>query len=273
MPLLHDPLLIISDLDGTLLEHHSYRWEAASPWISVLRQHGIPLILCSAKSAAEILDWQHELSLTGLPFIAENGAVIQLDARWSDSDAYPRLLTGIHHQELYAVLDKLRQKFGFKFTCFADVDEHILCELTGLTRTQASLAKLNEASETLIWRDSAEMMTAFSEQLASLGLMMLQGGRFWHVLDMQAGKDKAIHWLQQQFQQREGKTYITIGLGDSPSDALLLDSVDYAVVVKGYSRQPITLQNDTPQRVYRSQNYGPEGWKEGLDHFITTPSR
>lgn len=273
MPYLHDPLLIISDLDGTLLEHHSYRWEAASQWISVLRQHDIPLILCSAKSAAEIMEWQNELSLTGQAFIAENGAVIQLDARWSDSDDYPRLLTGIRHEELFSLLDKLRQKFGFKFTCFADVDENTLCELTGLTRKQASLAKLSEASETLIWRDSDDMMTAFCEQLASLGLMMLQGGRFWHVLDMQAGKDHAVHWLQQQYQQREGKRHITIGLGDSPSDALLLDSVDYAVVVKGYSRQPITLKNDNPQRVFRSQNYGPEGWREGLDHFITIKSR
>lgn len=268
MPSLHDPLLIISDLDGTLLEHHSYRWEAASPWINILRQHEIPLVLCSAKSASEIIDWQNEFSLTGQPFIAENGAVIQLDARWSDSEDYPRLLTGIHHEELFSILNRLREKFGFKFTCFADVDESTLCELTGLTRKQASLAKLNEASETLIWRDSDEMMTAFSDQLMMLGLVLLQGGRFWHVLDMQAGKDKALHWLQEQFRQRDGKQRITIGLGDSPSDALLLDSVDYAVIVKGYSRQTITLQNDSPQRVYRSQSYGPEGWKEGLDHFI-----
>lgn len=268
MPHLHDPLLVISDLDGTLLEHHSHRWEAASQWISVLRQHDIPLVLCSTKTAAEIMAWQDELSLTGQAFIAENGAVIQLDSRWSDNDDYPRLLTGISHEELLSVLDKLRQKYGFKFTCFADVDENTLCELTGLTRKQASLAKLSEASETLIWRDSEEMMTAFTDQLATLGLMLLQGGRFWHVLDMQAGKDKAIHWLQQQFQQREGRARITIGLGDSPSDALLLDAVDYAVIVKGYSRQAVTLQKDNPQRVYRSQHYGPEGWKEGLDHFI-----
>lgn len=269
MPHLHDPLLIVSDLDGTLLEHHSYRWEAASPWISVLRQHEIPLILCSAKSAAEIIDWQNEFSLTGQAFIAENGAVIQLDSRWSDSEAYPRLLTGMRHEELFSVLNKLRQKFGFKFTCFADVDENTLCELTGLTRKQASLARLSEASETLIWRDSDEMMAAFRDQLAMLGLMLLQGGRFWHVLDMQAGKDKALHWLQQQFLQRDGKRRITIGLGDSPGDASLLDSVDFAVIVKGYSRQPLMLKNDNPQRVYRSQHYGPEGWKDGLDHFIT----
>ncbi|TNV23038.1 mannosyl-3-phosphoglycerate phosphatase-related protein [Buttiauxella sp. B2] len=270
MPHLLDPLLIVSDLDGTLLDHHTYRWEAASPWISVLRQHEIPLILCSAKSAAEIIDWQNEFSLTGQAFIAENGAVIQLDARWSDSEEYPRLLTGMRHEELFSILEKLRQKFGFKFTCFTDVDENTLCELTGLTRKQANLARFSEASETLIWRDSDEMMTAFSDQLATLGLMLLQGGRFWHVLNMQAGKDKALHWLQQQFQQREGKTRITIGLGDSPGDAPLLDSVDFAVIVKGYSRQPLTLRKDNPQRVYRSQHYGPEGWKDGLDHFIST---
>lgn len=269
MPHLNDQLLIISDLDGTLLDSQTHRWEAACGWLGIFKQHRIPLVLCSSKSAAEIIEWQSELGLVGQPFIAENGAVIQLDERWTHNDDFPRLLTGIRHEELYSLLDNLRRLYGFKFTCFADVDENTLCEWTGVTHKQARLAKLTEASETFIWRDSEEMLSAFSGEIAKLGLMLIQGGRFWHVLDKRGGKGQALGWLYQQYQLHSGKAYVTIGLGDGPNDTSLLDNVDFAVVVKGYSRQPVILQNDHPQRVYHSTQYGPEGWTEGLNHFIT----
>lgn len=269
MPHLHDTLLIVSDLDGTLLDHNTYRWEAASGWLGVFQSKGIPLVLCSSKSAPEIIEWQRELGLVGQPFIAENGSVIQLDERWTDSDSFPRRIVGMRHEELMVLLNDLRSRYGFKFTCFADVDDATLGEWTGLTRKQAALARLREASEAFIWRDTPEMFDAFSGQIAERGLMLVQGGRFWHVSEKQADKGKALRWLYQQYQQRENRAFTTIGLGDGPNDATLLDNVDFAVVVKGYSRKPIILRNDNPERVYHSIHYGPEGWKEGLDHFIT----
>ncbi|MCT4714450.1 mannosyl-3-phosphoglycerate phosphatase-related protein [Enterobacteriaceae bacterium H18W14] len=268
MPYLHDSLLIISDLDGTLLDHNTYRWEAASGWLGVFKQRHIPLVLCSSKSAAEIMEWQKELGIPGQPFIAENGAVVQLDERWSSSDYFPRRIAGIRHDELMNWLNDLRSQYGFKFTCFADVDENTLSGWTGLTHKQATLARFREASESFIWRDTPEMFNAFAERIADLGLMLVQGGRFWHIMHAQSDKGQALRWLYEQYRQNDGKTYITIGLGDGPNDAQLLDNVDYAVVVKGYSRKPVILRNDNPERVYHSLSYGPEGWKEGLDHFI-----
>lgn len=262
-------LLIISDLDGTLLDHHTYRWDAAKEWLAELKKQAIPVVLCSSKSAAELMDWQKELGLTGRPFIAENGAVIQLDERWSHSEHYPRLLTGLRHEALMSLLDTLRSQHGFKFTCFADVNENTVSEWTGLTHKQAALARLREASEAFIWRDTQQRFTAFTEQITQQGLALIQGGRFWHVADSQCDKGQALRWLCQQYQHLEGRTFTTLGLGDGPNDAPLLDNVDYAVVVKGYSRLPVVLKNNSPARVWHSLQYGPEGWKEGLDHFLT----
>lgn len=45
----------------------------------------IPVILCSSKTASEMDDIQQELGLGGLPYIAENGAVIQPDVRWENA--------------------------------------------------------------------------------------------------------------------------------------------------------------------------------------------
>ncbi|XTZ39916.1 mannosyl-3-phosphoglycerate phosphatase-related protein [Salmonella enterica] len=272
MPSLHDPLLIFTDVEGTLCDSHTGDWHAAADWLSRLCEHQIPIILCSSKTAAEMIALQKTLGLQGLPLIAENGAVIQLDERWQDDDNFPRIITGSPHEEIAKVLSQLRHDHGWKFTTFAELDEHVLAELTGLTVAQASLARLQEASETLIWRDGDAEMADFDQALAQLGLRFVQGARFWHVLDERGGKDQAVDWLTRQFHHKTGKHYFTIGLGDGPNDAPLLDSVDYAIVVKGLNRQGVTLRDDTPERVYHTTQEGAAGWQEGLEQLLGSSS-
>lgn len=86
---IQQPLLIFTDLDGTLLDSHSYDWQPAAPWLNRLREAGVPVILCSSKTSAKMLYLQKNVGLQGLPLIAENGAVIQLDHQWQDIDGFP----------------------------------------------------------------------------------------------------------------------------------------------------------------------------------------
>lgn len=167
---IQQPLLVFSDLDGTLLDSHSYDWQPAAPWLSRLREANVPVILCSSKTSAEMLYLQKTLGLQGLPLIAENGAVIQLAEQWQDIDGFPRIISGISHGEISQVLNTLREKEHFKFTTFDDVDDATIAEWTGLSRSQAALTQLHEASVTLIWRDSDERMAQFTARLNELGL-------------------------------------------------------------------------------------------------------
>lgn len=262
------PLIIFSDLDGTLLDSHTYDWQPAAQWLLHLKQRNVPVVLCSSKTAAEMMLIQREIGLEGRAFIAENGAVIQLDTQWQDDESWPRLIMGASHADILGVLHHLRERDGFKFTAFSDVNEQTIGEWTGLNNKHATLARLQEASETLIWRDTDERMAAFSDLLKPLGLRFIQGARFWHVLDEQNGKAEAVSFLLRRMLQREGHSRLSIGLGDGPNDAPLLDTTDYAVVVKGFSRDGIHLQNDTPERVYHTRQHGPSGWSEGLAHFL-----
>ncbi|EPS2708271.1 mannosyl-3-phosphoglycerate phosphatase-related protein [Cronobacter turicensis] len=265
---LNDDLLVITDLDGTLLDSNTHEWTPAQAWLKRLIDHQVPVILSSTKTAAEIIALQDALGLSGQPFIAENGAIIQLDAHWEDNPDFPRLLNGIPHDDILAVINRLRDEHGYKLFCFSDVDEKTIAEWTGLNPKLAAMAKLLEASETVIWRDSDENLARFTASLEALGLMMIEGGRFWHVLDARGGKGQAVNWLKEQYRKREGKLRTTLGLGDGPDDASLLDNVDFAVVVKGLNRQGVTLKQDEPQRVFRTTESGPAGFREGLDHFL-----
>lgn len=268
MPGLNDTLLVFTDIDGTLLDSHTHEWQPAEVWLTRLRQHQIPVILCSSMTAAETLAIQKMVGLQGQPFIAENGAVIQLDARWEAHENAPRLINGATHDRIMTVLTPLRESEGYKFTTFSDLEVPVLVELTGFTPAQASLARLHEASETLIWRDSDAQLAKFDADLSRFGLRLVQGARYWHVIDQRGGKDQAVNWLTRQYCQVEGKEYTTLGLGDGPNDAPMLDNVDFAIVVKGFNRDGVTLRHDEPSRVYRTTQTGPAGLREGLDHLF-----
>lgn len=266
---LQEPLMVVTDLDGSLLDHHTYSWQPARQWLTRLQEHSIPLVICSSKTAAEIVPLQQELGFGGSPFISENGAVVRFgDAQSEQANQFSSQdYTAICHTLL-----RLRQHGGFKFTGFADVGEKEIAEWTGLTPTLAARAKMREASESLIWRDSREQFDLFRAKLAEEKLELIQGGRFWHVMSKGSGKGAALRWLLDRYPNlaaRTGARPITIGLGDGPNDAPMLDSVDYAVIIRGYSKNPVLLERTDTQHVFRSTVYGPEGWVEGLNHFIT----
>jgi hypothetical protein len=48
--------VVFSDLDGTLLDHETYSFDAARPGLDALKSRGIPLILASSKTRAEMQD-------------------------------------------------------------------------------------------------------------------------------------------------------------------------------------------------------------------------
>ena len=87
------PLLVFTDLDGTLLSHTSYRWDAATQALDTLRDIGAALVIASSKSAPEIIEIRAQLGWTNCPAIIENGAGI-LPPESTDTpntDTYVRL--------------------------------------------------------------------------------------------------------------------------------------------------------------------------------------
>ncbi|MBI5025340.1 MAG: HAD-IIB family hydrolase [Nitrospirae bacterium] len=68
-------LIIFTDLDGTLLDYHTYSFEKAGPAIELLKKKDIPLVICSSKTRAEIEYYRKKLG-NHHPFISENGGGI-----------------------------------------------------------------------------------------------------------------------------------------------------------------------------------------------------
>ena len=69
-------LLVVTDLDGTFLDHR-YNWDEAKPAVARLRELGLPLVLNSSKTVAEMEDLAMELGLQS-PLVAENGGLLAI---------------------------------------------------------------------------------------------------------------------------------------------------------------------------------------------------
>jgi mannosyl-3-phosphoglycerate phosphatase len=69
------PLIFFTDLNGTLLDHYRYSFDAAQEVLKKINVDKISLIFCSSKTRAEIEMWQKKLG-NHYPFISENGGAI-----------------------------------------------------------------------------------------------------------------------------------------------------------------------------------------------------
>lgn len=260
-----DPdLMVVTDLDGTLLDHHDYTFAAALPMLDRLRRAGVPVVFCSSKTAVEITALQARTGLTGQPFVAENGAlVVGPDGRVlvgpTDGDL----------DRLRTALERVRRALDLHFATFSGVPDAEVAAWTGLGLDGASAARCRTASEVVRWdaRDD-DRAAAFRSALTEAGFDLVRGGRFWHVLP--AGRDKgaAVRTLVADHERRTGSVPRTIGLGDGPNDTAMLDTVDLAVVVRGVGPAPGPLADDRTERVHRTTTPAPQGWSEGLNHFL-----
>ena len=219
--------LVVTDLDASFLDH-SYRWDEAKPAVSRLRELGLPLVLNSSKTVAELKHLAMEIGLQS-PLVAENGGLLAFpNQRTGD---YIVQIKSLPRKEILELAHNLRNQMGYKFEGFADWSDQELAERSGLSiiQSQRSLARL--ATEPLLWKDSEPLRLEFANQLRIQGIRMLRGGRFWHLMGASDKADGSASVLK-YYQELEPDTeWQVIALGDSVNDTAMLEAADIAVVI------------------------------------------
>jgi mannosyl-3-phosphoglycerate phosphatase len=264
-------LVVFTDLDGTLLDHDDYSFEAARPALAQLEAQNIPVILTTSKTATEVLSLRREVD-NHHPFIVENGGTIVIPKGYfqqatlphaANEDAefiYYQLVTS--YREILCLLHALRDEYGFKFTGFADMRATELAQETGLSLDYAILAKRRDSTEPIKWQGDEASLQLLKEKLAEYNLNIVQGGRFMHV---RANVDKSdgVEILLDAFRQEYPNTdWTSIGLGDGGNDVGMLNLVDQAVVVRPKHGRPLPVV-DNPNCLI-TEAPGPEGWNNAM---------
>jgi mannosyl-3-phosphoglycerate phosphatase len=259
-------LIIFSDLDGTLLDHNTYSFDAATEALKRIRERGIPLVLCSSKTRAEIEIWRERLD-NNAPFISENGgavfipdAKIRKDRNYTNKESYQVIELGIRYVELIKQFKNLKDKFGNKIKGFSEMEVGELIDLTGLSKEDAVLAKKREYSEPFLFKGTKDDKIELEKTTRRLNLNLTKGGRFFCLLGDNY-KGKAVNIISGMYRENH-PALKTIAIGDSYNDLPMLKAVDIPVLVKkpgeGYEG------TDGFSNILFASKVGPIGWNEAV---------
>jgi mannosyl-3-phosphoglycerate phosphatase len=232
-------LIIFTDLDGTLLNQEDYDYRPAIPILNQLKKQQIPVIPVTSKTRSEVEGLRQQIGLSD-PFIVENGSGIFIPQSsrncWkvvetSQINQYHLHCLGCSYIKAREGLNQIAADLGEKLEGFGDFSEEEIQSLTGLPPEEAKLAKQREFTEPFITPKQIDAKIV-EDTAAKYGFRVLLGDRFFHLIDAQVGKGKAVRWLMSNYQLlAEDEKVITVGLGNSPNDLEMLEIVDIPIVI------------------------------------------
>jgi mannosyl-3-phosphoglycerate phosphatase len=263
-------LVVFTDLDGTLLDHETYSFAAAGEALDLLARQGIPLILCSSKTRAEIELIQLDLRLRH-PFVSENGGATFLPRGYftftlegaQHVGGYDVVEFGVPYWRLVETLHRVAGKLGISVTGFSDMSGEEVAQDCHLPLTEARLAKLREYDEPFrILNSSPTTRSRLFDSLRKAGLRCTRGGRYYHVTGV-ADKGAAIRTLRSLYEKAWSKVK-AVGLGDSLNDLSLLQEVDIPIVVRNPAGGAATRLLRKVPTAHLTRAAGPRGWNEAI---------
>lgn len=251
----HDDWIVVTDLDGTLLDHETYSWEPAAGAVGLLKEHGVPLVFSSSKTLAEMRALAAEVGIHQ-PMIVENGAAVA----WPEGDGYRVETIGRPRDEVVELAHDIQGRLGCRFQGFADWSATDVSRIAGLELHKAALSLDRHGTEPILWADSEEAYEAFVGELAKHGVRAVRGGRFIHLMG-EFDKVDGMWRVREALATEGAAPRKVLALGDSPNDEAMLTAADVAVRIRSAKSAemtiqcPVLLQPDAP---------GPRGWAEAV---------
>lgn len=209
---------VLTDLDGTLLDHGGVLGEEARAAIGDLRRRGIPVVPLTSKTEVELRELLAKLDLGGIGSFENGAGVFGPDGVVVSEKAVPVA-------ELSDRLGELARLTGLRLTPASALPTAEICRITGF-RAESIPAMLARGFGLpfLAPEGADEALRRSSGRLGAARLT--RGGQFWH-LSGSHGKEDAVDLLL-----RAGLVSRPFaGLGDAPNDAGFLARCEVAVLV------------------------------------------
>ncbi|MEJ2319865.1 MAG: HAD-IIB family hydrolase [Gemmatimonadales bacterium] len=260
--------LIFTDLDGSLLDQADYSYEGARPALDRIAHEGWPLVFVTSKTRSEVEALQRRMDVEG-PFVVENGAAVFFPASLigldipvipdASSDGSVRALVfGRLYSEVRRFMENVRGDFGLRG--FGDMELREIAELTDLPPEDAERARAREFTEPFIMADP-ERLPELEAAAAARGFAITTGGRLYHLMGAGQNKGRAVRKVQEILAGSERNPVVSLGLGDSPNDAEMLEVVDHAIVIPRPDGSVMEVPRDD---VVVAPEPGSRGWSSAL---------
>lgn len=267
-------VVVFSRLDPAVLDDSTRARETLREGLGRLAARGIPVVVGSRATRAEVELLREELGLTD-PFIAENGAAVFVPRGYFPfplpasgmRSGYHTFERSIAHDAVVRALRRAASQARVSVVGFSDMSISEVARETGLTLLQARLAKLREYDEPFrVLDQEAAARARLLKTLRGAGLHVWSEGRFDHAVGS-ADMGACVGLLRGLYARR--RPLVTVGVGTADADLDLLKRVDVPVLVPaGTRRGPVAVTRAVPgARMARSSS--PDAWVDAVEEALS----
>ena len=261
--------IIVTDLDGTLLDKDTYSLSNASLLLQELRTRRIPVIFCTSKTRAEVEFYREKLG-NKHPFIVENGGALYVPSGYFPfpmrptrfDNGYAIFELGACYRQLVKTLMVSAQQSECLVTGFHSMSAKEISSLCDLPIRLAELAKSREYDEPFLIHDNSKS-GALLKRIECLGRHWTRGGRLYHI---HGGHNKGMAVKILRHLYRETYSLVTIiALGDSWNDRSLLEVADFPMLVRsGPDSELLAAALNVPL----AANPGSSAWNQAIIELL-----
>ena len=250
-------ILIFTDLDGSLLDKKTFKFDVIKDYFKELVRNGIIIIPNSSKTEAELLDFNEQNNLD-LSFIAENGSSIhrlnKIHQNLPDKIIISRTIDEIRN--IYK--ENISLDFKNKITNILELEIEKQQKILGLSLDKIKLAIKREHSIPIKFNGTESEKNEFTNILKNSGLTIQTGGRIMNVCD-NVNKSKAMSRALKLIKKQLDDEIITIGVGDNENDIEMIKQTDYPCLVKNENFDSSLINIDN---LIKSDEPSPKGWSD-----------
>jgi mannosyl-3-phosphoglycerate phosphatase len=263
-------LVVVTDIDGSLLEPGTRSKPDERAALDFLAARGIPLVINSSRTRAEIERLHQTLQLL-TPFISEHGSALFVPhgafpfvpARGLPAVGGSVIEFGRRYHEVVEALRLTTRELGVDIVGFAELTIEDVAHELGVPIVEAQLAKLREYTE--LFRIVDEKDAVRSRLIKAL---RRRGLRCWriaghHLVTGTRDRAESLGTFKAMWREAWGEPLI-VGFGDSEDDVAWLQHADVAVFVQhDRTGVPPRVLSKLPT-VHVTRSPGRAGWSEAI---------
>lgn len=266
---------VLTDVDGCVLDARTYAWGPARAVLRRLHRRGVPVVLCTSKTRAEVAALYAELGHRLLAVIESGGAILAPPGILAEAPPGARrtregwlVPLATRYPRIRAAVRELRRLTDGAVRGFGDMTAREVAALTGLSVPAARRARAREFDEPFFFLEGNARRhgRALRQVIQRHGLTFTRGGALYH-LHGRTDKGRAVRRVKRWLRALHGPLR-TVALGDGPHDLPLLREGDVPVIVPrpDGTPEPVLLKRCPGARVAPAP--GPQGWAAVVSELV-----
>ncbi len=249
-------ILIFTDLDGSLLDRETFKFDKIKNYIIHLLSEGIFIIPNSSKTEKEIISFNRELGFE-LPYISENGSAI-IGLNLLNKNFPNKIILSREKDDLIKIFNtRVPESLKNKCKLVLKMDKKKQNSILGLSGTSLKNATNRNYTIPFLFEGSKIEKGKLSKILKSHSLTLQEGGRVINLCD-NVNKVKSMNKVVRIYKKIETNTKV-IAVGDNYNDLDMLKNSDLPCLV---FNDKFRLDQININNLLVSNKPSPEGWAD-----------